>query len=351
MKKVFCSIVCAAVMSAVFIVPAMAAGSGGIPVDYPALTEGYTNGAWSFQAFAVAPAMFNLTISNLQLADQANTVFGNTLNGTTSVVKTSIVGKTSAILNHAGTYKLFPLTASSPFPSVWVKGDAINPADGAGSPEASKPSTYLTGTDVNMFYETGLTIQAPYWDLANYQWTVYAYADNDVLTGTAGAATGTVLDPRLSTMRWFSWSDDPNGTPEKQWGYKSNGSVVLFNTLPLISGATADQIKTFLIGTAGSSVPPNDAQISGKTKVQMAANTDSALCYNTDRNTVVASNANGFVITARSQVGLVYVSPADNTCHRTEKLHMQFIAIWPTGVGVTPGSKSCNIGIYQRTAN
>jgi len=370
MRKIF-SIVLAVAIAAACSTAALATGTGGIPVGYPVLTVGYTNGGdglpdsttvnkgWQFKAFLGTPALFSLAQANLQTEDQGSTtVIANTLNGTSSVTKTAVTGKTMAVLNHASSYTLYPLQATSPFPSIWVKGADINSATGADA-----PTTYLSGTDANKFFQTGLTIQAPYWEANNYPWTVYVYADKDLLTQTAGAATGTIQDPNVATMRWYSWcgddkgvATDPTGTPKRTWGYKEYGASapVMFNTLPLIaSSATAAAKKTFLTGTTGASLAP--ASIPGVAESAIPApgdiNTPPTIHYNTNRNTAGATNANGFVITGRSKVGLVYAAPNSALCHRTEILHMQFMAVWPTGIGVSTGSKSADISFYQRTAN
>lgn len=340
MKKILLSLA----MIAMLAVPAFATGTGGITVEYPTLQAGYTANDWTFQPFLGTPALFSLALANLQTSDQTVATVANTLNGTSTVTLTSITGKSVAVLNHATTYRLRPLQATSFFPSIWIKGTDVNPATGADA-----PTTYLSGTDANKFYQTGLTIQAPYWDAANYQWTVYVYADKDVLTGTTGAATGTILDPRLSTMRWIAWADDNNGRPKNMWGIKASAAAptTMFNTLPLCSGGTPAQVKAFLIGTTGASLPPNPAQIPGVAEASIPGT--NTLCYNIDRNIPASGNANGMAITDRSNVGLVYAAPNDATCHRTENLHIQFQAIWPTGVGISAGTKSCDISIYQRT--
>lgn len=369
MKKIF-SIVLAVAIAAACSTAALATGTGGIPVGYPVLTVGYTNGGdglpdsttvnkgWQFKAFLGTPALFSLAQANLQTEDQGSTtVLANTLNGSSNVSKTAVTGKTMAILNHASSFTLYPLQATSPFPSIWVKGDTVNSATGADA-----PTTYLSGTDANKFFQTGLAIQAPYWEAANYQWTVYVFSDKDLLTQTAGAATGTIQDPNVATMRWYSWcgddkgvATDPTGTPKRTWGYKESGASapVMFNTLPLIaSSATAAAKKTFLTGTTGASLAP--AAIPGVAQSAIPAN--GVIHYNTDRNIIGSTNANGFTLvgtdnTKRHQIGLVYAAPNSALCHRTEILHMQFMAVWPTGIGVSTGSKSADISFYQRTAN
>lgn len=345
MKKIF-SILIAVAIAAACSTAALATGTGGIPVGYPTLAIGYTNGAWTFNEFAGTPALFSLAAANLQSGDQASAVVGNTLMGTnTPTGLTAVTGKSVAILNHASTYTLYPMQATSPFPSIWVKGDTVNPATGAGA-----PATWLSGTDATKFYQTGLTVQAPYWEAANYQWTVYVYADKDLLTQTAGAATGNIQDPNAATMRWIAWTDDANGMPKYTWGVRNSGetSATMFNTLPLIaSSATAATKKTFLTGTTGVSLAP--AAIPGVAQASIPAT--GVIHYNTDRNTAGSANANGFVITGRSQVGLVYAAPNSAASHRTENLHLQFMAVWPAGIGVSTGSKSADISFYQRTAN
>ena len=349
-KKIF-SVLIALVIVTACSTMALATGTGGIPVGYPVLSVGYTNGDWAFNLFAGTPALFTLTSANLATADQANAVFGATLRGTsTPTALTAITGKTMAVLTHASSFTLMPTQSTSPFPSVWVKGALANTATGA-----QAPTTWLSGTDADKFYETGLTVQAPYWDSANYQWTVYVYADKDLLTQTAGAATGTIQEPTVATMRWYAWggdANDPNsvnGIAEGTWGIRKAGetAATMFNTLPLISGNTAAQAKTFLTGTTGASLAPSTAP----GVAQAAIPADGNVYYNTDRNTVAAGNANSFTITGRSQIGLVYAAPNSAASHRTENLHIQFLAVWPTGVGVSTGSKTVDIGLYQRTAN
>jgi hypothetical protein len=148
-------------------------------------------------------------------------------------------------------------------------------------------------------------------------------------------------------MRWFSWQDDINGSPKMTWGVRNTGeaTATMFNTLPLISGGTPAQIRAFLIGTAGTSLPEGTIPDSPQASIP----DDGNIYYNNDRNTVVSTNANGFTISGRSQIGLAYASPTNYACHRTEYLHMQFMAIWPTTTGVTLGAKSCTINIYRRT--
>ena len=344
-KKVF-SVLIALVIVAACSTAVLATGTGGIPVGYPTLTVGYTNGSWAFNQFAGTPALFTLASANLQTADTASAVFGATLRGTnTPTALTAVTSKTMAVLNHAASFVLYPTQATSPFPSVWVKGDTVNTATGVDA-----PATWLSGTDANKFFQTGLTIQAPYWEAANYQWTVYVYADKDLLTQTAGLATGNIQDPNVATMRWFAFTDDTNGIAKATWGVKNSGdtAATMFNTLPLIaSAATAATKKTFLTGTTGVSLAPS--AVPGIAQASIPAT--GVIHYNTDRNTAAANNANSFVITGRSQIGLVYAAPSGAASHRTENIHMQFIAVWPNGIGVSAGSKTVDIGLYQRTAN
>ncbi len=330
-----------------------ATGTGDINVGFPTFQIGYMTPAWQFQTFEASPAplLFALAANNLKTADRTNAVVGATLNGTTTVTKTPVTGKDIAILNHISGFTLYPNTASSPFPSMWIKGAAANPGTGADDPD-----TYFTGTDADKFFQQGLTIQAPYYDVADYQWSVYVFADKDLLTQYAAPATGKILDPRLATMRWFAWTDDTNGIAKKTFGYKPAGSssTTMFNILPLIaSSATAAQKKTFLTGTSGVSTPEISAiygaESPGVPEASIPA--DGVIYYNTDRNSASADNANGLQITNRSQIGLVYVAPSGALSHRTEKLHIQFIAVWPNApIGVAAGAKSCDINLYQRTA-
>ena len=354
-KKVF-SVLIALVIVAACSTAVLAEGTGGIPVGYPVLTVGYTNGGdllspqtiagWQFKAFQGTPALFTLTSANLETEDQPYAVFGATLRGqNTPTALTAVTSKTMAVLTHAASFTLFPTQATSPFPSVWVKGATANTATGA-----QAPTTWLSGTDANKFYETGLTVQAPYWDVANYQWTVYIYADKDLLTQTAGAAAGNIQEPTAATMRWFAWADDTNGIAKATWGIRNVGDATptMFNTLPLIAAAAVPAtVKTFLTGTTGVSLAPATAPGIAQASIPATG----VIHYNTDRNTVAVGNANSFTITGRSQIGLVYAAPNSAASHRTEKLHIQFLAVWPTGVGVGAGSKAANISLYQRTAN
>ncbi|MFA5103572.1 MAG: hypothetical protein WC527_00100 [Candidatus Margulisiibacteriota bacterium] len=333
---------------------ALATGTGDINVGTPLFKAGYTSPTWQFQTFEGTPLLFSLTTNNLKTADRTNAVAGATLNGTTTVAKTAVTAKDIAILNHVAGFTIYPNTASSPFPSMWIKGTETNPGTGADDPD-----TYLTGTDADKFFQQGLTIQAPYYDVANYQWTVYVFADKDLLTQTAGPATGKVLDPRIATMRWYAWTDDSNGIAKKAFGYRNFGdtSPTLFNTLPLIaSTATEVQKKAFLIGTTGVSTPEVATAYGYTAPADGYAETafpDSGLVYyNTTRNTASADNANGLQIVSRDQIGLVYRAPSGALSHRTEKLHVQFIAVWPNApIGIASGAKSCDINFYQRTIN
>ncbi len=338
MKKSLIGIVSVIALVAICAAPVLATGTGGFTPTLPTGGVGYTSDDWSFQLFSGTPALSALTTANLIAADQPVSVVG------TYSSLLDVTSKKLAIINIASA-NIGPGDTSKPFPSIWVKGTTNNTA-------TDSPITYLTSnaganTEAKQFYQTGLTVQAPYWDVANYQWTVYVYADKDVLSQTTGPATGTVLDPRVSTMRWFAWSDSGAGVPEQQWMYKNaDGSLTQFNTMPLTSGGTAAQIKTFLTGTTGASIATNEAQVAGKTKAAIVV--ADGVCYNIDRNSNVP---NGMAITNRSQVGLVYASPADATCHRTENLHLQFMVSWPTAAGgMATGAKSCDIQIYQRTA-
>lgn len=330
---------------------ALATGSGDINVGVPVFNIGYTSPAWQFQTFEGTPLLLSLTVNNLKVADRTNAVVGATLNGTTNVTKTSVAGKDIAILNHTSGFTIYPNSSSSPFPNIWIKGSATNPGTGADDPD-----TYLTGTDADKFFQQGLTIQAPYYDVADYQWTVYVFADKDLLTQTAGPVTGKIIDPRLATMRWFAWADNSNGIAKKAFGYKpaTASSPTMFNLLPLIaSSATAVQKKAFLTGTSGVSTPEISSiygtEVPGSSEALIPANGN--IYYNTDRNTAAANNANGLQIQSRSQIGLVYAAPSGALSHRTENLHIQFIAVWPDApIGIAAGAKSCDINLYQRTA-
>ncbi len=359
MKKVFFALALLTII-AISSGAAMATGTGDINVGYPRFDIGYTTPGWQFQTFEGTPLLFSMTVNNLKTADRTNAIAGANLNGTTSVSKLSVTGKDIAILNHISGFTLYPNTASSPFPSIWVKGDTVNP-----SPD---PGIYLTGTDANKFYQQGLTINAPYYLVPDYQWTVFVFADKDLLTQTAGPTTGKVLDPRVATMRWFAWADDSStdismgtyygsrGIAKPAFGYRRavDPSPTMFNILPIIaSGATEAQKKTFLSGTTGVSTPEvapgYAAEVGGV--AQGAIPSDGQIYYNIDRNTPAADNANNFVIQNRSQMGLVYAAPNNAYSHRTQKLHIQFAAVWPDApIGVASGAKSCDISLWQRTA-
>ena len=103
MKKLF-SILIAVAIAAACSTAALATGTGGIPVGYPVLTVGYTNGGdglpdsttvnkgWQFKAFLGTPALFSLAQANLQTEDQGSTtVIANTLNGSSNVSKITVV--------------------------------------------------------------------------------------------------------------------------------------------------------------------------------------------------------------------------------------------------------------------
>lgn len=330
--------------------PVMAQNTGGIDVGFPPFAVGYTNQSWQFATFEASPALFNISLNDLKSADRTSAVVGNILNGTVPSTRTDVTGKSLAVLNHIEGFKIYPNTASSPFPSIWVKGGASNPGS----------SVHFTGTDSDKFFQQGLTIQAPYYATAEYQWTVYVFADKDILTQTDGTVSGKVLDPRVATMRWFAWaagglSPDPNGIPKSAFGFRSPGqaSPNMFNIMPIISNsASISQKKAFLTGTSGASLPElysaYPQEVGGMAQAAFPA--DGQIYYNTDRNTQALDNANNMVINGRSQIGLVYASPSGPRSRRNELLHIQFIVLWPDApIGVSAGQKSCDINIYQRT--
>jgi hypothetical protein len=336
-------------------VPALATGTGDIPVEYPVLSVGYFDKNWEFQPFEGTPAIFNMSLDNLKAADKLVAVSGATLTGNLSTItQTDVSGKKIAVLNHVSTFKMMPGRSTSPFPSIWLKSDNVNPDTSDG-----KPANYLSGTDANKFFQMGLVVQAPFWENRTYQWSVYVYADKDVLTQTAGPATGKVLDPRKATMRWFAWADNQNGILQKMWKEKTSDSapVNAFNTLPLIIPTGTDPekaaaLKAFLTGTSGASLP-DTSELGDIAGSPTDPSTAPSLVYNTLRNTAAVNNGNGIQIIDRSQAGLAYVAPGDAFgSHRTEYVHLQFVVKWPNGVGLsTSGSKSCDIGIYRKTTD
>ena len=323
-------------------------GTGHINVGFPLLAAGYTSCDWSFATFEGVPLIFNLQQTNLKSYDIPESVVANNLNGSVNVTKADIAGKRLAILNHSPDFVLYPGGTTSPFPSIWIKGDDINTQTGDSAPEV-----YLSGTDANKFYQTGFVINAPYYSLDDYQWTLYIFADRDILSQTPGPVSGKVLDPRTSTMRWFAWASYDNaGIPAKMWGikYPGSSSPITFNTMPITMGSGND-LKQFLIAFEGTSLPETDTwrgELSGYPESSIPA--DGNLYYNTDRNTQFSDNANGLQIVGRSQAGLVYASPDGPLCHRTEKIHMQFIVVYSQGMGFGQEPKSCEVNIYQRVA-
>jgi hypothetical protein len=347
------------VLSSIFLAagPVMAQNTGGIDVGFPPFAVGYTNQSWQFATFEASPALFNISLNHLKSADRTSAVVGNILNGNVPSTRTDVTGKSLAVLNHIEGFRIYPNTASSPFPSIWVKGGASNP----------ESSVHFTGTDSDKFFQQGLTIQAPYYATAEYPWTVYVFADKDILTQTDGTVSGKVLDPRVATMRWFAWADDSEteisagtfygsrGIAKSAFGYRSPGqaSPNMFNIMPVISNsASISEKKAFLTGTSGASLPelyPSYSQeVGGMSQASFPA--DGQIYYNTDRNTQSIANANNMVINGRSQIGLVYAAPSGPMSRMTRRLHIQFIVLWPDApIGVSAGQKSCDINIYQRT--
>lgn len=322
-----------------------------LPSGKSTMTIGYTDKDFAFKKFYNSPSLMILATANVSSEDQSVTVVGDTLNGSTEVTKTNVNGKKIAILNHQTTFTLAPGQATAPFPSIWVKGATANTDAGTGT--FSDPLKFFTGTtEANKFYQTALTVMAPYYEVPDYQWTVYVFADKDILSQADGGTTGKVLDPRVSTVIWYAWTGDSAGIPKKMWGYRNPGaaSASLYNTLPIISSsATEAQRKAFLTGTAGASLPETAAgypAIADAPEASIPA--DGQIYYNSTRN---SSLPNGFTISGRSQAGLVYASPTLAPSHRTEYLHIQFVAINRSNMSIAPGTKSCTINFYHRTAN
>lgn len=225
------------------------------------------------------------------------------------------------------------------------------------------PLRYLKGQGAEYFYETGLTLQAPYYFHKDFQWRVYVYADRDIISQTWGGPEGRVLDPDISSMNWWTWSNDPKGAAPQMWLSRPVGSsaVNAFNTIPLISGASIEQKHDFLDGTEGASLPELPAgwpPVPDKPAGEVPE--DGLVYYNTERNIPSASNTNGFVIEDRSHSGLIYAAPnipivnqngevVGNECHSIRNLHVQFL-IRNTGFAAPDNTQGlyCNINFFQQ---
>lgn len=337
----------------VFAMPVFATDSGTVPIGTPTFTLGYQNSAEVVQQFLGVPALFSLAVANLQAADQGTAIVAQTLVADAAQCGplTSIAGKNIAILNHKASFVLTPGGGTAPFPNIWARRSYPNTSANQAGASFDDPADFLTGTGVANFYQSGLAIQAPYYaDSATpaTNWQVFVYTNKDMLTTTQPAAGACrILDPEYATLRWFAWPDGMTAgdvVPYKEWKVNTTTGTDEFNTAPMINSATPAIIKAALIGTTGTSLPEGAAPIWVANPGGLAVGT---IGFNPARNTAV----NGFTIPGRSHVGLAYVAPpvTNPTRFRNQKLHMQFVAVWPAvGVSVVSGN-GCAVNIYQRT--
>lgn len=322
----------------------------------PVLTVGYTNGNWEFRRFQGEANHLGLTYDNLEPEDAENAAFGLCAPNGGLLQPADITGKTIAVMN-PDTSSVLEIGDWVIFPRIYVKGDTPNPLATPENTDVCNPLKYLTGEDAKFFYDTGMTLQAPYYFNPDFQWTVYAYADRDIVSQDYGGAEGRVVDPDMASMRWWAWADDTKGVPKNMWTVwqPNTNAPSSYNTISLISGASMEQKHDFFSGLALPETLPGWPPVPDMPEVGVPR--DGLTYYNTERNSF---DRYGFSIPDRAYSPLVYVAPFEtvenqngeavgNLCHRTDNLHVQFMII-NTGFAKPDNREGlyCNINFFQR---
>jgi hypothetical protein len=309
---------------------------------------GYTNGFWQVKDFVGEANYWGLMPDNIQTEDRDSIAWGTQgKNGNVNSdgsenpeglqpANVTDASKSVAIINVDSSTVIYPGDWVD-FPMILTKGNKINTETGlnyARYLSTTDPVTPETDTNQNgvhdkleSFYPTGLSIayrrSAP-----DTQIEIYAYASNDPISGIEGG-TGRVLDPRITTGRFYAWAEDKAGIPPMMWGnqYKGELKAVMYNGFPIIG---LDQTREAKLAFLSGPTEPEHEEGFGYA-VEGAAEEmipdDGLIYYNLDRNTA-------FGIEGRTKAGLVYRSPAVISRTYSGRVHSMIVFAWPIeGVG------------------
>ncbi len=322
----------------------------------PVLTVGYTNSEWQFRRFQGEAQYLGLTAENFEPQDAQKMAFGLCAPNGATLRPADITGKTMAVMN-PDTSAVLWIGDWIVFPRIYVKGDKPNPLATPENEDVCNPLRYLEGEGAEFFYDTGMTIQAPYYFNPDFQWKVFAYADRDVVSQMSGGTEGRIPDPDIASMRWWAWANDSDGILPKTWGSWPVGAKApsYYNTISLISGASMEQKHDFFAGQSSPEILPGWPIVPDMPSTGMPQ--DGLTYFNTSRNDF---ERNGFSIPGRSYSPMIYVAPYEqvnnsngevvgNLCHRTENLHVQFM-VTNTGFAAPDNTQGlyCNINFFQQ---
>lgn len=325
----------------------------------PVLTVGYMNPQWEFRRFQGEAQYLGLTPGNFEPSDAEAMAFGLCAPNGATLQPADITGKTMAVMN-PDTSAVLGLGDWVVFPRIYVKGNTANPLATPENTDVCNPLFYLQGDGAEYFYDTGMTLQAPYYFNPDFQWNVYAYADKDIVSQMPGGPGGRVIDPDVASIRWWAWGDDEKGILPKMWASWPQGASTptYYNTISLISGASMQQKHDFFAGLSAPEVLPGWPAVPDMPAGGIPQ--DGLTYYNTARNQF---GRDGYSVPGRAYSSTVYVSPFEtvqnnngeavgNLCHRTENLHVQFMIV-NTGFA-DPDNMSglySNINFFQKNTD
>lgn len=311
----------------------------------PYLAIGYLDPNWKFKKFLGKIQLLYLKPENFNPEDLGKMAWGTCGPNGRVYTQADVTGKSIGIITSptdSNVYLEFEDWVI--FPKIFVKGDKPNPLATTDNNDICNPLKFLTGEGAEYFYDTGLTVQSPYYFNPNFQWSTHVYADRDIVSQRYGTPEGIVQDPDISSMRWWAWSRDNSGVPPKMWVSWPIGAnqPSLYNTISLISGATMEQKHNFFANPIEPESLPGwppipDAPTNGEVPQ------DGLTYFNVNRNSF---NRNGFNIPGRAHAPLLYI--AGDECHKTEETHIQFMIInngW--GNPSQSNNLNCKINFFQ----
>lgn len=286
----------------------------------PVLTVGVTNDQWGFSRLNGEVKFLRISPENLDENMRAKTAFGEHDPVYEGDVDAQYVEKADVTDMPVGISRLSEdaaLYGEGDFfiaPIVGVAGTERNALAGAGG--LADVLHWFTGNNAPKIFDTGLTIQAPYFYEPDYAWSVWTYMKRMPISGETG---NFVPDPReASVWAWpmDDWSED-QGIPVPMFAVRQPGSadVNMFNVIPIASSGTADERINFL-RTAMPRTAPGLAEIQERSVNNVP---DDGKIY------LVAERGN-------RNAGLLYTAPDGDASHRTQLLRMQIMVRYPANV-------------------
>ena len=218
-------------------------------------------------------------------------------------------------------------------PIVGIMGEEINSNAGTGG--LADPFHWFYGDSASSFFDTGLTIQAPYYYKPDYAWSVWAYMKRMPISGETGDF---VPDPReASVWAWpmDDWSQTP-GIPVPMFAvrYPKTSEINMFNVIPVVSSGTVDERINFL-STAMPRTAPGLAEIQERSINNIP---DDGVIY------LVAERGN-------RNAGMLYAAPAGPESHRTQLIGLQIMVRYPENVVPSSSVETCDLNFIHQVSD